>query len=378
MQNIDSPDHWNSIIASVPRAHLLQTSQWAALKEQVGWQPFYRIWGDQTQPDAATLILLRTISIAGFGPRLRVIYLPKGPLLRDWGDGQLRLEVLNDITSFARQKGAIFLKIDPDVPIGRGIPDTPEGSDDPLGAMVLEDLTNRGFHYSAEQVQFRNTVLLDLNLSEDELLARMKQKTRYNVRLATRRGVTVRQGTKAELDMLYRMYAETSLRDGFAIRERKYYLNLWQTFMTANEQTTSSDQPGCQPLIAEVDGAPVAAVVIFHFAERAYYLHGMSKSIHREKMPTYLLQWEAIKLAQSMGCTVYDFWGAPEVFDPNDSMWGVFRFKEGLGGQVLRTMGAYDLPIRPLYYRLYAQVLPRLLDIMRRRGKVNTEDAIND
>jgi lipid II:glycine glycyltransferase (peptidoglycan interpeptide bridge formation enzyme) len=93
-------------------------------------------------------------------------------------------------------------------------------------------------------------------------------------------------------------------------------------------------------------------------------------------MPTYLLQWEAIKYAQSKGCTVYDLWGAPEVFDPSDSMWGVFRFKEGLGGQVLRTLGAYDLPIRPVYYRLYTQVLPRLLNIMRRRGTASTKEAI--
>jgi len=378
MQKEISPDHWNATIALLPGAHLLQTSQWAALKGQVGWRPLYRVWGDPAQPEAAALILLRTISIAGFAPRLRIMYLPKGPLLCNWGDEQLRLEVLNDITALAQQNGTIFLKIDPDVPVGRGIPGTPAGSDDSIGALVLDDLAERGFQYSLDQIQFRNTVLLDLAHSEDQLLAQMKQKTRYNIRLSARKGVTVRSGTEADLDMLYRMYAETSLRDQFTIRGPEYYLKLWRIFMATESQGSSSSRPGCLPLIADVDGDPVAAVVIFHFANRAYYLHGMSRSLHREKMPTYLLQWEAIKYARSKGCTVYDLWGAPELFDLADSMWGVFRFKEGLGGQVLRTIGAYDLPIRPFYYRLYTRILPRLLTVMRRRGKDNTKEFVGN
>jgi lipid II:glycine glycyltransferase (peptidoglycan interpeptide bridge formation enzyme) len=124
-----------------------------------------------------------------------------------------------------------------------------------------------------------------------------------------------------------------------------------------------------EPLIAEVEGQPVAAVVIFHFAGQAYYMYGMSRPVHRNKMPTYILQWEAICRSKAAGCTVYDLWGAPEIFDERDSMWGVFRFKRGLGGTVLQTMGAYDHPIRPTIYKLYNQTLPRILDFMRRRGK---------
>jgi lipid II:glycine glycyltransferase (peptidoglycan interpeptide bridge formation enzyme) len=261
--------------------------------------------------------------------------------------------------------------MDPDVPLGRGIPGTSEGRDDPLGAAVLKDLDTRGFHYSAEQIQFRNTVLVDLAPSEDELLARMKQKTRYNIRLAGRKGVTVRKGSASDLDMLYKMYAETALRDGFTIRGQDYYRSVWQTFM-------AQDEPACQPLIAEVESDPVAAVMIFKFAKKAYYLHGMSRAVHRNKMPTYLLQWEAMKYAKSAGCDVYDLWGAPEVFDESDSMWGVFRFKQGLGGEVLRTIGAYDLPIRPYYYKIYTQVLPRILGLMRRRGKAQTQETVSE
>ncbi|MEN8172498.1 MAG: peptidoglycan bridge formation glycyltransferase FemA/FemB family protein, partial [Chloroflexota bacterium] len=205
---------------------------------------------------------------------------------------------------------------------------------------------------------------VDLTAPEDEILARMKQKTRYNIRLAGRKGVVVRIGDESDLPMLYKIYAETSTRDGFAIRDEDYYRTVWTEFMGAGM---------AEPLIAEVEGQPVAAVVIFNFAGRAYYMHGMSRPLHRNKMPTYLLQWEAMRRAKSTGCTVYDLWGAPELFDESDSMWGVFRFKRGLGGTVMRTAGAYDYPLRPLIYKLYSRVLPRILDLMRLRGKARTE-----
>ncbi len=366
---------WNRIVAAFPEPHLLQTWQWGQVKTQGGWQPHFKTWGDAQAPEAAALLLLRTISLGGFAARLRVMYAPKGPLLRDWGDAALRGRVLTDLRDFARQKGAIFLKIDPDVPLGRGLPGTPAGAEHPIGAAVLGDLRARGWRYSEEQIQFRNTVQVDLRPTEDEMLTRMKQKTRYNIRLAARKGVTVRAGSEADLPLLYRMYAETSLRDGFTIRGEEYYLRLWRTFMEKADARhwPAFDQPFCQPLIAEVQGEPAAALVLFIFGGQAYYLQGMSRGQHREKMPTYLLQWEAMRQAKAAGCTRYDLWGAPEIFDARDALWGVYRFKEGLGGEVLRTLGAYDLPLRPTWYRFYQQVLPRLLEVMRRRGRATTQ-----
>ena len=167
------------------------------------------------------------------------------------------------------------------------------------------------------------------------MLARMKPKTRYNVRLAGKKGVTVRVGTVDDLPALYKMYAETSVRDGFVIRDENYYMTVWKLFMGS----AVSGQPSAIPLIADVDGEAVAAIFLFTFAGRGYYVYGMSRNAHREKMPTYLLQWEAMKHAKAEGCITYDLWGAPEVFDESDSMWGVYRFKEGLGGEVIRTVG---------------------------------------
>ena len=354
---------WNRIIGNLPNAHLLGTWQWGQVKSQYGWKPIYRIWGDETQPDAAALILVRTIQLGGFSSRLRVVYVPKGPLLRDWHDAALRKQVFDDLCDLARIQGAIFIKVDPDLNLGSGVPGTPQAVENAQTALILDDLRARGWQYSAEQIQFRNTVLIDLSSDEDEILARMKQKTRYNIRLAGRKGVVVRIAQLDDLDTLYQMYVETSTRDGFVIRDRDYYRNVWSTFINAGL---------AEPLIAEIEDQPVAAVVIFRFAGKAYYLHGMSRKIHRNKMPNYLLQWEAMRRAKTDGCTIYDLWGAPEIFDGSDSMAGVFRFKQGLGGVVSRMMGAYDYPVRPMMYKLYTQILPRLLNLMRRRGKAET------
>ena len=216
---------WNNIIASFPEPHILQTWQWAQVKSEVGWKPIYKTWGNEGEPDAAALILQRTVSLGGFAARLRVLYIPKGPLLRDWNDANLRKQVLDDLDRITREMGAIFIKMDPDVPLGTGIPGQENERENPIGTAVLGELETRGWRLSEEQIQFRNTVLIDLSLSEDELLARMKQKTRYNLRLASRKGVKVRVGSRNDLGMLYRMYAETSLRDGFVIRDEGYYHN---------------------------------------------------------------------------------------------------------------------------------------------------------
>lgn len=250
----------------------------------------------------------------------------------------------------------------------------------------MSELKRRGWGYSSDQIQFKNTVLIDLIPTEEELLARMKQKTRYNIRLAEKKGVSVRVGNSGDLGMLYKMYAETSVRDGFVIRDEGYYNTVWQIFMAnqsiisslefSTPQIANNQSPFAEPLIAEVDNEPVAAIFVFYFAGRAYYVYGMSRDMHREKMPAYLLQWEAMKRSKAKGCTMYDLWGAPDVFDESDSMWGVYRFKEGLGGRVVRTLGAWDYAPRPLWYRMYSQVIPRVLDVMRARGRSKTKQNL--
>jgi lipid II:glycine glycyltransferase (peptidoglycan interpeptide bridge formation enzyme) len=385
---VDS-DTWNSIVSKLPKPHFLQTYEWGQVKARYGWDPLYAVWTsdgkfsifsdfDNYSPGsdhllAAALILKRQVLKKGFARRLSILYSPKGPLL-DWSDEPLRNRVLNDLQSYAKKQGAIFMKMDPDVVLGTGVSDGEAKVNDQRGQTVMSELRRRGWQYSSDQIQFKNTVLIDLTPSEDEMLARMKQKTRYNIRLAEKKGVALRIGIREDFSMLYRMYAETSVRDGFVIRDEGYYRTVWETFMQENRGIyEAGNLPACEPIIAEVDGEPVAAIFVFYFAGRAYYVYGMSRNAHREKMPTYLLQWEAMKRARAKSCTIYDLWGAPEVFDESDSMWGVYRFKEGLGGQVIRTLGAWDFAPSPFWYKIYSEIIPRLIDVMRSRGKAKTK-----
>ncbi len=383
--------NWNSLISNLPNPHFLQTYEWGQVKAKYGWQPLYAVWdadgrwkvesdanqftNHQSPVVAAALLLNRQIIRNGFAARLSILYSPKGPLL-DWTNDSLRRRVLDDLQAFAKKQGAIFLKMDPDVVLGTGVPGSGEEVQDSSGQAVRSELMRRGWEYSSDQIQFRNTVLIDLTASEQELLARMKQKTRYNIRLAEKKGVSLRTGSLEDLPMLYKMYAETSVRDGFVIRDEGYYRTVWQMFMANQFPIPNSQFPHAEPLIAEVESEPVAAIFVFYFAGRAYYVYGMSREVHREKMPNYLLQWEAMKRAKAKGCTVYDLWGAPEVFDESDSMWGVYRFKEGLGGKVVRTLGAWDFAPSPLWYKMYSEIIPRVLDVMRSRGKAKTRHAL--
>lgn len=394
-------NNWNSLISKLPNPHFLQTYEWGQVKAKYGWSPLYVVWSDKSYnsygPDqlnilesldlsdltAAFLILKRQIISNGFAARLSVLYSPKGPLL-DWANESLRNRVLNDLQALAKREGAVFLKMDPDVVLGTGVPGGESDIVNNGGQAVVSELERRGWRCSSDQIQFKNTVLIDLKPSEEELLARMKQKTRYNVRLAEKKGVTVRIGTLEDLPALYKMYVETSVRDGFVIRDADYYNTVWRTF-TANaclpisgfqSPISQSPIPFAEPLIAEVNHEPVAAIFVFYFAGCAYYVYGMSRSTHREKMPTYLLQWEAMKRAKAKGCMVYDLWGAPDVFNETDSMWGVYRFKEGLGGKVVRTLGAWDFAPNPFWYKMYSEVVPRVLDVMRARGKARKKQQL--
>ena len=388
---------WNSIISKLPNPHFLQTHEWGQVKAKYAWSPLYALWTsdgkfsvfEESDPCllntdhcvAAALILKRRILNKGFARQFSILYSPKGPLL-NWSDESLRNRVLDDLQSFAKKQNAIFIKIDPDVVLGTGIPGKEGESTEYQGQVVESDLKRKRWVYSSDQIQFKNTVLIDLTPSEEEMLARMKQKTRYNIRLAEKKGVSLRIGNIEDLPTLYKMYAETSIRDGFAIRDEGYYQTVWKLFMAGNPSQILNSPiaayplPLAEPLIAQIDNEPVAAIFVFYFAERAYYVYGMSRDKHREKMPTYLLQWEAMKRAKTKGCSIYDLWGAPEVFDESDSMWGVYRFKEGLGGQAVRTLGAWDFAPSRVWYKLYSELIPRVLDVMRSRGQAKTIQSL--
>jgi peptidoglycan pentaglycine glycine transferase (the first glycine) len=235
-----------------------------------------------------------------------------------------------------------------------------------IGDEVSRSLKADGWNYSREQIQHKNTAWIDLQPTESELLEAMKQKTRYNLHLSERKGVKIRLATQSDLAILYDLYAKTAIRDGFIIRPKEYYHSLWQSLFTNNMASG---------LIAEVDAMPVAGLILFHFAKKAWYFYGMSSDLHRERMPNYKLQWEAIRLVKKLGCEYYDLWGAPDQFDETDPMWGVYRFKLGLGGKLIKTIGAWDYPVNNIMYNVYNYFLPMILSVFRffRKSQIKQE-----
>lgn len=173
-------DSWNSTISRLPGANLLQTWEWAQLKSTIGWEADPRVWrDDRGEVCAAAMVLRRQLKLRNIRPGLSVMYVPRGPLL-DWSSPELRARVMDDLQLLARRTGSIFIKIDPDLRIGVGVPGVDGSQNDEVGLAAQGELVRRGWRFSEEQIQFRNTVILDLEGGEDAWLARMKQKARYN------------------------------------------------------------------------------------------------------------------------------------------------------------------------------------------------------
>jgi lipid II:glycine glycyltransferase (peptidoglycan interpeptide bridge formation enzyme) len=336
---VDDREMWTQTLLRLPQPHVLQSWEWGAFKARHGWSAEHWLWQAADGSPRAAALLLRRLSRLPWS----ILYVPKGPIF-DHTDAPAWEAVLAHLEQTARQQRAIQVKIDPDVP-----------ADD---AAVIQRLLKRGWRPSAEQIQFRNTLTLDLTRSEGELLEAMKSKWRYNIRLAGRKGVAVRPGALADLPLLYEMYRETALRDAFVIRPQAYYQDAWGSFIQAGL---------AQPFIAEVEGQAAAMLILFRFGDRAWYMYGASRDQHRDKMPNHLLQWEALRWARAQGCAVYDLWGAPTELDENDPLWGVYRFKQGFGATLAQHIGAYDYTASRLGYWLYATAMPRLLALMRRR-----------
>jgi len=317
---------WNQFLASHPNAHLLQTGEWGELKSAFGWKPVRIVSGE-----VGIQILFRKLPL-GF----TVGYIPK--LTMSHQQSPFRQELWHEVDSVCKQNRAIFLKLEPD------LWEAPDANRQLL-------LTNDRLRISQHSIQPPRTIVIDIKGSEDEILARMKQKTRYNIRLAQKKGVTVRAWD--DTGSFHRMMLITGGRDGFGVHSREYYQRAYELL--------HPKQMG-EILVAEYQGKPIAALFVARAGKRAYYLYGASTDEERNRMPTYLLQWEAMKWAKARGGEEYDLWGVPDEEEAtleanfekrHDGLWGVYRFKRGFGGEVKRAAQAMDRVYYPLLYRTY-------------------------
>ncbi len=322
---------WDAFVQHHPHGHILQMSGWGRLKRAFGWQDVRLALVENGLIRAGVQLLLRRLPRAPFLPA-PAAYAPKGPLV-DWQDETQVRALLKALRRFCLRRGVLLFRLEPD------ILEAPE---------LQERLRRLGLRPARRSVQPRTTVWVDLQADEETLLARMHPKWRYNVRLAARKGVVVREGNAADLEVFTALMAVTGQRQGFGVHEPAYYRLFWEQFAPTGHAVL---------LLAEHAGRPLAGLLIGQAARRAWYLYGASGNEGRELMPNHRLQWEAMRWARARGCRIYDLWGVPDevaddpdapIPEPATGLWGVWRFKRGFGGRVVRYLGAWDgLTITP-------------------------------
>ena len=315
-------------------AELLQSGWWGFFKQAFGWQahPFQASVG---QGRFALLVLTRRLF------RLFALaYVPFGPAFDPAAaePAMHRGEMLAALAFALRPhlpKRTFFFRFD--LPWAKA------------GESPHRPGPGRRVRKAASDMQPPTTVLVDILPAEEKILAAMKTKTRYNIRLAAKKGVEVREGTDEDFDSWYALYRETSARDRIAIHAPAYYRGLF-----AQARAYPGRAPVVKLLLAWHEGRLLAGNIVIFWKKAAVYLTGASSNEKRNLMPTYALQWEAIRMARAAGCQTYDLYGIPPASDPGHPMYGLYQFKTGFSETILERWGSWDVPCRPVLFTLYS------------------------
>lgn len=332
---------WDELVAGLG-GQPFQSWAWGELKAHFGWQPFRLAAADGR---SAAQVLVRPYR------GLAVAYVPRGPVLT--ASTEIDSTLLERAVGLARSHRAAFLRFEPDVL-----------ENDPGAPALDAQLREAGFRVSQRTLQPRSTIRLDLTPTEDQLLAAFSKGHRADIRRAERDGVTVRAGTpEADPDVLHQVLSATRERKSFGFHSAAYYRQLLRAFGDA-----------ARLLVAEQEGQPIAASLVLAWGGHGTYLSAGSTTAGLEHRAAHLLQWHAIRWARERGAVAWDLWGiadargrhelavadgkasaqelaALEATARRDPLDGVFRFKKGWGGQVVRSVPAYDrVFIAPAYW----------------------------
>ncbi len=301
---------------------------------------------------AATCLVLKKRLPAG----RCYFYLSRGPIL-DWSDEKIARAMFEKLREAAKKHRAIFIRTDPCVPN-----ETPG---------VKKLLQRIGFVPSPDSgsifggLQPRCNMKLDISAptAEEFFEQKFESKWRYNTRLATKKGVTVKADcTRADLKIFHDIYRVTGERNEFKGYSLAYFEKMWDAlepsgilklFLTFHEEE------------------PLSGAIAFKLPPQAWYMFGASSNQKRNLMPNHLMQWTMMQWAKDNGCNSYDFRGVP---DPNSSdipahEEGLVKFKTGFGAEITRYIGEYDLPLSKVGYWAYTSARPRLIAMLKKLKK---------
>ena len=319
---------WDRLLLAQPGSNLLQSWTWGTLQSRFGWT-VERLVFHQGLSGVCSLQRSRSLFPGG-----ALYYVPRGPAVVE----PERLQLLDELERRARRGGGLVLRVEPEARVGDEWPAFFEG---------------RGFTHG-KAIQPEATRLLPIDLPPEALRAGFKPKTRYNLSLAERKGVTV-QATR-DVATFARLANDTAKRQGIHLPGVAYYQACLDLFDPRDE---------VRIYLASHEGDALGGIMVFRFGKTAYYLFGGSTDKKRELMPNYLLHWQAMLDFRALGCDTYDWWGIPEEPAPDHPWFGLYRFKTGFGGETVRYVGLYERILRPGPFRL-ERSLNRLKGRIRR------------
>ncbi len=320
---------WDSALAAMPNPHLLQSYRWGELQSAFSWevQRHYLDVNDTTVP--VSLLLAPTLAPGGmYG------YVAKGPALT----AEHMSAALEPLAALAQRLGLAFLTIEPEVQAGWAPPPP----------------WRRG-----TAIQPEHTSIVDIRPEPQAILAGLKPKTRYNVRLAERKGVVVKQTD--DVAVFARLAEMTSARHRIQLAREPYY--------RAIHDLMSADGT-CRIYLASHQGTPLAGIMVLRFAGRATYLFGASAPSGRNLMPAYLLHWHTITDMHRLGDVEYDLWGIPPDDQPGHPLAGLWQFKSGWNGRPVAYAGAFDLPLRVTMWRSHQAIAKMRSNVRRMRSRL--------
>jgi lipid II:glycine glycyltransferase (peptidoglycan interpeptide bridge formation enzyme) len=335
---------WETFVARQPRAHVLQQAAWGELKRAFGWTVDRVALTEGEALVAGAQLLFRrlpfrlgTMAYLAMGPYI----LEDSSLVGTQHAAPLHDQLWRTIHTCAKRHHAAFLKWEPGIF---------------MSGETLPDFAARGFRASPQTVQPPRTILLDITSDEETILARMNQGTRRKIRQSQKHGVRYYEGARADVDKFTRMMYTTGARNAFGVHEPAYYAKAFDLFVPRDAAL----------ILAEHEGDDLAGIMVFAAGRTAWYLYGASADVKRNLMAAYGVQWAAIQWARARGCIIYDMWGIPDAdeaaleaqFEQRaDGLWGVYGFKRGWGGAVVRSAGAWDKVYNPLVYAAYRLAL---------------------
>ena len=321
-----SEAEYTSFLESHERCNFQQSIEWSIVK--TSWKHEVILAEDSSGKIIGSLMVwIRKIPIFG-----NIMYSSRGPVC-DIHNMEVLKQINEGIQSLAKKYNAIVIRIEPDIK-----------SDDEsfrnimldLGYQIKDDAKN-----FREEIQPRYVFRLDTKgKTEDELFKNLHSKTRYNVRLATKKGVTIKEGTKEDLKEFHKIMVTTGIRDGFITRALSYFETMYDQMAPKHMKL----------LMAYYEDKPISGVIVIMYGNKTWYLYGASSNEHRNLMPNYLLQWEMIKIALANKSDIYDLRGVPGIADNSN---GLYRFKKGFGAEYTEFIGEVYMEFKPLRYRLY-------------------------